>query len=188
MSFTEQLRQKFPEINVISNEDEHTSDNPMITFGCRHHKNERSEKFKKLLKRKYSCLCCAKLLNKGHAFNLDQEPLKAKKIIEIDNIFSNRFCYRKFSSIDVMTPSTIICKDHGEMEVSIIEHLMAFNLKGCKACEAGEDKSYNYEAEKQAESLVLKNKIKQEETINQAPPPKNWMSLAKQQIKSNAFV
>jgi len=128
------LQEKFPQIIILSESAVFEDKNPIIQYKCAHHGDSKKEKLNKLNTRKFSCFKCAKLLNKGHSFNLNNKPNEAKKIIELQSMFSNQFDYSKFDKTDVFTKGIITCRDHGDFESTINDHVLDYNLQGCPCC------------------------------------------------------
>lgn len=138
MSIINQIKKRFPQIILSSQESDLAGEkNPTVTYSCLHHGTERTEKLNKLMARKFSCSKCANLLNKGHVFNLDGNPLAAKKIKDLMVIFGGKFDYSKFEATETVTPGTIICKTHGEFKSSLTDHLLNHGVYGCHSCETG---------------------------------------------------
>lgn len=153
MSILENLQKQFPQIKVTSDIEHVSCENPEITYSCAFHGGEKTDKLKLLQKKKSCCPKCSNLLNKGHTFNLDGNPLASKKIQELMTMFGDRFDYSHFKATDTQTPSTIICKKHGAFTMSLRDHVLSKEQLGCPSCIA------------ESEGTVLQSVAKSEKAI-----------------------
>jgi hypothetical protein len=186
MPIIQVIKDKFPQIVIVSPLSEVNKESDRITHSCIHHKSDRTETVKKLMTRSICCSTCANILNKGHAHNLDALPYNSKKIQQIDLMFNGKFDYSQFTAIDTFTRSTIICREHGPFQASLTEHVLVPEQKGCSKClkdtndeqKWTSDTSAHNEKNKLIESLKKANSSSEENpTIVLAD--NDWMHNAK---------
>lgn len=192
MTTLETLQKQFPQIKITSEIGHDISDNPAITYACAYHGGEKTDKLKQLLKKKSCCTKCSNLLNKGHTFNLDGNPLAAKKIQELITMFGDRFDYSAFKATDTQTPSTIICRTHGAFTMSMRDHVLSKDQHGCPSCLA-EAEGKVLRSEEKSEKAILANslaKIEVEKRSNKTPNKRavsaDWLEKAKNMFSSLA--
>lgn len=133
ITLLQKLKNIAPQITILK---ESSTPDDKVTYRCEFHPDQGdvTETLKKALSRKFGCAKCGSLLNKGHSFKIAENPLKVKKINEISGFFNHRYDYSKFTSTDTETPSIIICPKHGEMTMSLTEHVLHTKRKGCNNC------------------------------------------------------
>tara|TARA_B100002049_G_C16085054_1_gene378978 strand:- start:1865 stop:2446 length:582 start_codon:yes stop_codon:yes gene_type:complete len=192
MNILEKLQKQFPQIKVTSEISNNSNENPAITYSCAFHGGEKTAKLKQLQKKKSCCPKCSNLLNKGHTFNLDGNPLAAKKIQELLVMFGDRFDYSYFKATDTQTPSTIMCKKHGAFTMSLHDHVLSKEQLGCSSCIA-ESEGTVLQSVAKSEKAILANslaKIEVEKRTSIKPTRRavsaDWLEKAKSMFGSLA--
>lgn len=76
----------------------------------------------------------------------DKKYYFEKFIKESNMIFNNKYDYSKFNYVDNMTPSIIICPEHGEFKKSPVNHRKG---QGCPICSKIEKEKRKFEKDKE---------------------------------------
>ena len=186
MPIIQVIKDKFPQIVIISALSDINAQSDKITHSCIHHNSERTETVKKLMARSICCSTCANILNKGHAHNLDALPYNSKKIQQIDLMFNGKFDYSQFRAIDTFTQSTIICRNHGPFQASLTEHVLVPKQKGCSKClkQVKEEQKWTSGTSAQNEKNKLLESLKKANSSTEDNPTivladNDWMHNAK---------